>query len=76
MGTDMDDDFMDDNEAPPPDRCELSQLSDSIIDLSRAIDTCRDVEARNLLMAAMKSIVYVMNPPKGELIDMKVKKTK
>ena len=70
----MDDDF--DDDLPPPDRCELSQLSDSLIDLSRAIDVCRDPESKELLLSAMKSIIYVMNPPQGKVYDIKANKVK
>jgi len=52
-------------------KSERSQLCDSLIQLAQSVDLCRDVEARAFLLQAMSSVVYELNPPKGELRDIK-----
>lgn len=52
-------------------KSERSQLCDSLIQLAQSVDLCRDVEARSFLLQAMSSVVYELNPPKGELRDIK-----
>lgn len=52
-------------------KCEKAQLCDSLVLLAQNIDVCRDPEARSHMLKAMSSIVYELNPPKGELRDIK-----
>lgn len=52
-------------------KSERSQLCDSLIQLAQSVDLCRDVEARAFLLQAMSSVAYELNPPKGELRDIK-----
>ena len=52
-------------------KCERSQLCDSLVQLAQSVDLCRDAEARAFLLQAMSSIAYELNPPKGELCDIK-----
>ena len=52
-------------------KSERSQLCDSLIQLAQSVDLCRDVEARSFLLQAMSSVVYELNPPRGELRDIK-----
>ena len=51
-----------------------AQLCDSLISLSQNVDVCRDMEARAFLLQAMSAVVYELNPPKGELRDIKKSK--
>lgn len=55
-------------------KSEKAQLCDSLIELARSVDLCRDTEARAFLLQAMSSVVYELNPPKGELRDIKKSK--
>lgn len=64
----IDDDFDDFDE---PSKCREAQFADALVDLSRAVDTSRNDEARALLIKAMDSIVYQLNPPRGELKHVK-----
>lgn len=50
-----------------PAKCREAQFADALVDLSRAVDTARNDEARALLIKAMDSLVYQLNPPRGEL---------
>jgi hypothetical protein len=52
-------------------KSERSQLCDSLIQLAQSVDLCRDAEARAFLLQAMSSVAYELNPPKGELRDIK-----
>jgi hypothetical protein len=52
-------------------KCERSQLCDSLVQLAQSVDLCRDAEARAFLLQAMSSVAYQLNPPKGELRDIK-----
>ena len=52
-------------------KSERSQLCDSLIQLAHSVDLCRDAEARAFLLQAMSSVAYELNPPKGELRDIK-----
>jgi len=55
-------------------KSQRAQLCDSLIDLAKSVDLCRDLEARAFLLQAMSSVVYELNPPKGELRDIKKSK--
>jgi hypothetical protein len=55
-------------EAP---KVERAQLADALVDLATTIDVTRDPSARDHLLQAMAALVYVLNPPKGELRDVK-----
>ena len=48
-----------------------AQLCDSLVLLAQNVDLCRDAKARGYLLSAMSSIAYDLNPPKGELRDIK-----
>ena len=50
-----------------PAKCREAQFADALVDLSRAVDLSRNEEARALLIKAMDSLVYQLNPPRGEL---------
>lgn len=63
--TPMSDDFDDFDEDPV--KCREAQFADALVDLSRAVDLSRNDEARSLLLKAMDSLVYQLNPPRGEL---------
>lgn len=52
-------------------KCDKAQLCDSLVRLAQNVDVCRDLEARSHMLKAMSSIVYELNPPKGELCDIK-----
>ena len=52
-------------------KCEKAQLCDSLVLLAQNVDVCRDPEARSHMLKAMSAIVYELNPPKGELRDIK-----
>lgn len=52
-------------------KCEQAQLCDSMIALSRAVDLARDAEAKELLLKTMGAVLYSLNPPKGELRELR-----
>lgn len=54
-----------------PAKCREAQFADALADLSRAVDQSRNDEARALLIKAMDSLVYQLNPPRGELKHVK-----
>ena len=54
-----------------PAKCREAQFADALVDLSRAVDHARNEEARALLIKAMDSLVYQLNPPRGELKPVK-----
>lgn len=54
-----------------PTKCREAQFADALVDLSRAVDQARNEEARALLVKAMDSLVYQLNPPRGELKHVK-----
>jgi hypothetical protein len=55
-------------------KCEQAQMCDSMIALSRAVDMARDTEARELLLKTMSAVLYSLNPPKGELRELRKSK--
>ena len=59
-------DFLDE-----PAKCREAQFAEALVDLSRAVDLSRSEEARALLIKAMDSLVYQLNPPRGELKQVK-----
>lgn len=52
-------------------KCEKAQLCDSLVLLAQNVDVCCDLDARSYMLKAMSSILYELNPPKGELRDIK-----
>jgi hypothetical protein len=62
MTDDFDIDLVDE-----PAKCREAQFADALVDLSRAVDLSRNEEVRALLIKAMDSLVYQLNPPRGEL---------
>ena len=50
---------------------ERAQICDSLVLLAQNVDVCRDAEAKAFLLSAMSSLTYDLNPPKGELRDIK-----
>lgn len=52
-------------------RSEKVQLCEALVLLAQNVDVCRDDAARTYLLSAMSSLVYELNPPKGELRDIK-----
>jgi len=56
-------------------RHEISQFASSLVELAAAVDIARDIAAREFLLTAMSGIAYMMNPPKGKVYDLKVKKS-
>jgi len=63
----------DDDGTQPLAISEASQLCESAIALAASIDVCRDRESRKQLMLALKSIVWRLNPPKGEIYEFQRK---
>lgn len=61
----MSDEDFDDYDAP--EKCREAQFADALVDLARAVDVSRNDDARALLLKAMDSLVYQLNPPRGEL---------
>ena len=64
--SDDDFDILDD-----PVKCREAQFAEALVDLARAVDLARSEEARALLIKAMDSLVYQLNPPRGELKHVK-----
>jgi hypothetical protein len=54
--------------------CEAAQLCYALISLAAAVDTTRDLDARNHLLQTMSAVAYALNPPKGEVREFKSKK--
>lgn len=52
---------------------ENAQLCTSAVALAAAIDVCRDREARKQLQLALRSIVWRLNPPRGEIHEFSKK---
>jgi len=52
---------------------EASQLCESAIALAASIDVCRDRAARKQLMLALQSVVWRLNPPRGEVHEFNKK---
>jgi hypothetical protein len=52
-------------------KSERAQICDSLVLLAQNVDVCRDAEAKAFLLSAMSSLTYDLNPPKGELRDIK-----
>ena len=55
-------------------KSQRAQMCDSLIQLAQSVDLCRDAGARAFLLEAMSSVVYELNPPRGELRDIKKSK--
>jgi hypothetical protein len=55
-------------------KCEQAQLCDSMIALSRAVDMARDPMSRELLLSTMGAVLYSLNPPRGELRELRKSK--
>jgi len=70
MGRAMDEEDVVVVEQPAP-KCEQAQMCDSMIALSRAVDLARDTEARDMLLKTMAAVLYSLNPPKGELRELR-----
>ena len=54
-----------------PAKVREAQCAEALVDLARAVDLARSEEARALLIKAMDSLVYQLNPPRGELKHVK-----
>lgn len=52
-------------------KSEKVQMCEALVLLAQNVDVCRDDAARSYLLSAMSSLVYELNPPKGELRDIK-----
>ena len=54
-------------------QCKTAQLCASAVSLATAIDVCRDKQARHQLQLALKSVVWRLNPPRGEIHEFNKK---
>jgi len=54
-------------------QCETAQLCASAVALAAAIDVCRDKQSRTQLLLALKSVVWRLNPPRGEIHEFNKK---
>lgn len=50
-----------------PVKCREAQFADALVALAKAADLARSDDTRTLLVKAMDSLVYQLNPPRGEL---------
>ena len=50
-----------------PTKCREAQFADALVSLAKAVDLSRSEDVRALLVKAMDSLVYQLNPPRGEL---------
>ena len=50
---------------------ELSQWATSMVELAAAVDATEDKAAKRLLLQAMDGLAFCMNPPRGQLEEIK-----
>jgi len=50
---------------------ELSQWAQSLVDLAAAIDATKDKDAKRLLLKGMDGIAFLLDPPRGQLEEIK-----
>lgn len=50
---------------------ELSQWASSMVELAAAIDATKDKDAKRLLLQAMDGLAFCLNPPRGQLEEIK-----
>lgn len=50
---------------------ELSQWAQSLVDLAAAIDGTKDKDAKRLLLKGMDGIAFLLDPPRGQLEEIK-----
>lgn len=54
----------------PPDDL-MSIRAGVMIALAQAVDQTRDVDAKNMLLQAMDSVLFTINPPRGTVQEVK-----
>ena len=50
---------------------ELSQWAQSMVELAAAVDATKDKDAKRLLLQAMDGLAFCLNPPRGQLEEIK-----
>lgn len=50
---------------------ELSQWASSLVELATAVDVTKDKDAKRLLLQAMDGLAFCLNPPRGQLEEIK-----
>lgn len=51
-------------------KCVPSQIAESICELAAQVDETKSKEARDLLIQTMDALLYMINPARGELIEV------
>ena len=54
----------------PPDDL-MSIRAGMMIALANAVDQTRDMDAKNMLLMAMDSVLFTINPPRGSVQEVK-----
>jgi hypothetical protein len=42
-----------------------------MVHVAESLENIHDVQARDLLISAMKNLLYTVSPPRGEVVEMK-----
>lgn len=50
---------------------ELSQWAQSLVELAAAVDATKDKDAKRLLLKAMDGMAFLLDPPRGQLEEIK-----
>ena len=51
-------------------KCIPSQIAESICEMAAQVDQTENAQARKLLIKAMDALVFMINPARGELIEV------